>query len=123
MDAQLCEKKKISQCNGTRIIPGKCQSTVRGFLTVHNNNNDITTNLYIDLYMIFWFYFTCIKISPRQTRSLASTLNLTCANDVTCFYDVIMRKRQVLNLTLTLRVPRFSLRPKQFALCQMRSNI
>ena len=27
MDAQLCEKKKISQCNGTRIIPGKCQST------------------------------------------------------------------------------------------------
>ena len=43
MDAQLCEKKKISKCNGTRIIPGKCQSTVRGFLTVHNNNNDITT--------------------------------------------------------------------------------
>ena len=58
--------------------------------------------------MIFWFYFTCIKISPRQTissRSLASTLNLTCANDVTCSYDVIMRKRQVLNLTLTLRAP------------------
>ena len=47
MDAQLCEKKKISQCNGTRIIiPGKCQSTVRGFLTVHNNNNDITTCIY-----------------------------------------------------------------------------
>ena len=42
MDTQLCEKKKISQCNGTRTIPGKCQSTVRGFLTVHNNNNDIT---------------------------------------------------------------------------------
>ena len=76
--------------------------------------------------MIFWFYFTCIKISPRQTissRSLASTLKLTCANDVTCSYDVIMRKRQVLNLTLTLRVPRFSLLPKQFALCQMCSNI
>ena len=75
--------------------------------------------LYIDLYMIFWFYFTCIKISPRQTissRSLRSTLNLTCANDVTCSYDVIMRERQVLNLTLTLRDPRFSLRPKQFAL-------
>ena len=74
--------------------------------------------------MIFWFYFTCIKISPRQTilsRSLASALNLTCANDVTCSYDVIMRKRQVLNLTL--RAPRFSLRPKQFALCQMCSNI
>ena len=51
--------------------------------------------LYIDLYMIFWFYFTCIKISPRQTTSscsLASTLNLTCANDVTYSYDVIMRK-------------------------------
>ena len=31
MDAQLCEKKKISQCNGTRIIPGKCQSTIPGF--------------------------------------------------------------------------------------------
>ena len=48
--------------------------------------------------MIFWFYFTCIKISPRQTissRSLASTLNLTCANDVTCSYDVIMRKLDV----------------------------
>ena len=44
MDAQLSEKKKISQCNGTRILPGKCQSTVRGFLTVHNNNNNnITT--------------------------------------------------------------------------------
>ena len=71
--------------------------------------------------MTFWFYFNCIKISPRQTissRSLASTLNLTCANDVTCSYDVIMRKRQVLNLALRLRVPRFSLRPKQFALCQ-----
>ena len=69
---------------------------------------------------------TCIKISPRQTissRSLASTLNLTCANDVTYSYDVIMLKRQVLNLTLTLRGPRFSLRPKQFALCQMCSNI
>ena len=38
----LCEEK-ISQCNGTRILPGKCLSTVRGFLTVHNNNNDITT--------------------------------------------------------------------------------
>ena len=44
MDAQLCERKKISQCNGTRILSGKCQSNVRGFfLTVHNNNNDITT--------------------------------------------------------------------------------
>ena len=43
MDVQLCEKKKISQCNGARIIPGKCQSTVRVFFTVHNNNNDITT--------------------------------------------------------------------------------
>ena len=96
MDAQLCVKKKISQCNGTRILPGKCQSTFRGFLTVHNNNNDITTCIYIvDLYTIFWFYFTCIKISPRQTissRSLASTLNLACANDVTCSYDVIVRK-------------------------------
>ena len=82
--------------------------------------------LYIDLCMIFWFYFTCIKVSPNQTissRSLAFTLNLTCANDVTCSYDVIMRKRQVLNLTLTLRDPRFSLGPKQFALCQMCSNI
>ena len=43
MDAQLCEKKNVSQCNGTRILPGKCQSTVRGFLTVHINNHDITT--------------------------------------------------------------------------------
>ena len=80
--------------------------------------------MYIDLYMIFWFYFSCINISPRQTissRCLASTLNLTCANDVTCSCDVILRKRQV--LTLMLRVPRFSLRPKQFALCQMCSNI
>ena len=33
-----------------------------------------------------------------------------------------MRKRQVLTLTLTLRVPRFTLCPKQFALCQMCSN-
>ena len=33
-------RKKISQCNGTRILPGKSQSTVCGFLTVHNNNND-----------------------------------------------------------------------------------
>ena len=69
--------------------------------------------------MIFWFYFTCIKISPKQTissRSLASTLNMTCVNDITCSYDVIMRKRQVLNLTFTLRGLRFSLRPKQLAL-------
>ena len=40
-------RKKNGQCNGTRIIPGKCQSTVRGFLTVHSNNNDITTCIYI----------------------------------------------------------------------------
>ena len=32
MDAKLCVKKKISQCNGTRILPGKCWSTVRGFV-------------------------------------------------------------------------------------------
>ena len=37
MDARV--KKKFSQCNGTRILPGKCRSTVRGFLTVHSNNN------------------------------------------------------------------------------------
>ena len=36
-------RKKVSQCNGTRILPGKCQSTVRGFSTVHINNHDITT--------------------------------------------------------------------------------
>ena len=36
-------RKKVSQCNGTRILPGKCHSTVRGFLTVHINNHDITT--------------------------------------------------------------------------------
>ena len=47
MDAQLCVKKKISQCNGTRILPGKCQSNVRVFLTVHNSNNDITTCILI----------------------------------------------------------------------------
>ena len=74
--------------------------------------------------MIFWFYFTCIKISPRQTsRSVASILNLMCTNDVTCSYDVIMRKRQVLNLTLRLRVLRFSLRPKQFALCHLATKL
>ena len=38
MDAQLCVKKKISQCNETRILAGKCRSIVRGFLTVHSNN-------------------------------------------------------------------------------------
>ena len=47
MDAQLCVKKKISQCNGTRMLSGKCQSTDGGFLTVHNNNNDITTCILI----------------------------------------------------------------------------
>ena len=36
-------RKKVSQYNGTRILPGKCQSTVRGFLTVHINNHEITT--------------------------------------------------------------------------------
>ena len=119
----LWEEKKVSQCNGTRILLGKCQSTIRGFFDSPQQQSWYNY-LYIDLYMIFWFYFTCIKISQRQTissRSLASTLNLTCANDVICSYDV-MRKRQVLNLTLTLRVPRFSLRPKQFALCQMCSD-
>ena len=49
MDAQLCVKKKISQPNRTGILPGKCQSTVRVFLTVHNNNNDITTCIYISI--------------------------------------------------------------------------
>ena len=43
MDAQLCEKKKSVSVMGHAFKPGKCQSTVRGFLTVHNNNNDITT--------------------------------------------------------------------------------
>ena len=43
MDAQLCEKKNFSQCNGRRVLPGKCQSTVGGFLTVHINNHDIAT--------------------------------------------------------------------------------
>ena len=36
-------RKKVIQCNGTRILPGKCRSTVRGFLTVHINNHDIST--------------------------------------------------------------------------------
>ena len=86
------------------------------FLTVRFNY------MYIDLYMIFWFCFTFIKISPRQTissRSLASTT--WHALMTSCSYDLIMRKWQVLNLTL--RVPPFNLGPKQFALCQMCSNI
>ena len=90
MDAQLCVKKKLSQCNRTRILPGKCLSTVRGFLTAYSNNN------YLVIYtMIFWFCFTCNNISASQTissRSLTSILKLACAYDVTCSYDVIMRK-------------------------------
>ena len=42
-DTKRWTLSSVSQCNGTRILPGKCQSTVRGFLTVHSNNNDITT--------------------------------------------------------------------------------
>ena len=45
--------------------------------------------------MIFWFCFTCIKISARQTitsRSLTSILNLACTYGVTCSYDVVMRR-------------------------------
>ena len=58
MDAQLCVKKKISQCNGTRILPGKCQSNVRGFLTVHNNKNDITTciSTIYDFLVLFYLH-------------------------------------------------------------------
>ena len=90
MDAQLCVEKKLSQYNGTHILPGKCWSTIRR-LIVHSNNN----YLVIYIYMIFWFCFTCIKISARLSislRSPTSTLNLACAHDVTCSYDVIMRK-------------------------------
>ena len=58
MDAQLCEKKNVSQCNGTRILPGKCQSTVRGFLTVHINNHDITILLvYRSIYYFLVLFY------------------------------------------------------------------
>ena len=43
MDAQLCEKKNVSQCNGTRILPGNVSRLFAVFLTVHINNYDITT--------------------------------------------------------------------------------
>ena len=42
-DGRSALREEKSQCNGTRILPRKCQSTVRGFLTVHINNHDITT--------------------------------------------------------------------------------
>ena len=87
----LREEKKSVSAMEHAFDQGNVSRLFAVFLTVHTNNNDIT----IDLYMIFWFYFICIKVSPRQTissRSLASTLNLACANDVTCSYDVIMRK-------------------------------
>ena len=90
MDTQLCEKKKISQCNGTRILPGKCQSTVRVFFD-RLQQQKWYSYLYIDLYMIFWFYFTCIKISPRQDY-LVTFSSVYFEPDVTCSYDVIMRK-------------------------------
>ena len=38
----LCEEK-FSQFNGTRILPGKCRSTVRRFLKVHSNNDYLVT--------------------------------------------------------------------------------
>ena len=74
---------------------------------------------YIHDFLVLFYLHKNFTKTDYLSRSLASTLNLTCPNDVTCSYDVIMRKRQVLNLTLTLRVPRFSLRPKQVALCQI----
>ena len=57
MDAQLYVKKKISQCNGTRILPGNWRSTVREF------------RLYIHIYIYdFLVLFYLHKISTRQTR-------------------------------------------------------
>ena len=41
-------RKKFSQCNGTCILPGKCRSTVRGFLTVHSNNNYLAIYIYLN---------------------------------------------------------------------------
>ena len=84
MDAQLRVEEKFSQCNGTRILPGKCRSTVRGFFDSPQQHDHL-----VIYKMIFWFCFTCIKIS---SRSLTLILNLVCASDVTCSYDVIMRK-------------------------------
>ena len=68
MDAQLCVKKKISQCNGTRILPGKRQSTVRGFLTVHSNINDITTCIY-DYMVLFYLHYNFTKTDDLVTFS------------------------------------------------------
>ena len=61
MDAQLCVKKKICQCNGTRILPGKRQSTVRGFLTVHNNNNDL--HVYRSIYDFLVLFYLQDRLS------------------------------------------------------------
>ena len=52
MDAQLCVKKEIGQFNGTRILPGKCQST---FLTVHSNNNYLAIYIY-DFLVLFYLH-------------------------------------------------------------------
>ena len=52
MDAQLCEKKNVSQCNGTRILPGKCQSTVRVFLTVHYGMSSVAI-LYVEINVLY----------------------------------------------------------------------
>ena len=90
MDAQLCVKKNSVSVMEHTFYQGNIGRLFADFLTVHSNNL-----LFSYRYMIFWFCFTCIKVSARQTissRSLTSILNLACAYDVTCSYDVIMRK-------------------------------
>ena len=92
MDAQLCVKKKNQSVQWNTYFTREMSVDCSRFFD-SPQQQERHNHMYIDLYMIFWFYFTCIKISPRQTipsRSLASTL--TCPNDVTYSYDVIMRK-------------------------------
>ena len=60
MDAQLCAKKKKSvSLMKQAFFQGNVGRLFADFLTVHSNNN----YLVIYIYMIFWFCFTCIKIS------------------------------------------------------------
>ena len=55
MDAQLCVKKKVSQCTGTCILPGRLSVDGSRFLADHNNNNYLTKYKY-DFLVLFYLH-------------------------------------------------------------------
>ena len=58
-----CEEKKSVSVMEHAFYQGNVGRLFADFFTFHSNNS----YLVIYIYMIFWFCFTCIKVSARQT--------------------------------------------------------